>query len=469
MKILYFIFASEIGAVSLSKFQSLLTDKLQNLPSLSKLSDKFSSLNDVQPDMSLFGENMGMEMGMDFGSLDNGFENFQKPKFNITENYIDMVQRSKSNSNDQNGINMMRSFIMMSLKKEKFSKSEVFMKNFLEDPSRLVSQSIMLAIVTAYDDYNSKFDMATLILMLEFIEQECPDQFSSKMEKVMPFIFELEQSTIGRMIIILLVESYGEKRILSNDIIFKEIFEDKVSTPLSNILTDTILAIMSAKQDPSSNHEKLGKIGALLRLAQMPCSGNRDCLNLKKDFGLVSLRLFDYMTKSDSTKMILFTTFGDRSTLIDFIRIEREWFARCGKIAGISLTTTQSPFILQMEDLKAQAATFSPREMLKQYVPTLQNYDNDTSMSITTENEVNEELALSIESKNDLEGPETTIIEEYLENVDSDQLKKQLDDMKSMMLELGIDEDYAFKQLENEINSFSEGSGSLAGSLLDFF
>lgn len=468
MKIIYFIFASEIAAVSLSKFKSLLSDKLQNLPSLSKLSEKFSDLNDVQPDMSLFGEDT---MGMDFGSL--GKENFQKPKFNITENYIDMVQRSKSNSNDPNGVSMMRNFIMMSLKEEKFSKSEVFMKNFLEDPSRLVTQSIMLAMVTAYDDYNSKFDMATLILMLEFIEQECPDQFASKMEKVMPFIFDLEQSTIGRMIIILLVESFGEKRILSNDIIFKEIFEDTISTPLSNILTDTILALMSSKNDPSSNHEKLGKIGSLLRLAQMPCSGNRDCLNLKKDFGLVALRLVDYMTKSDTTKMILFTTFNDRSSLIDFIRIEREWFSRCGKIAGISVTTTASPFLLQMEDLKAQAATFSPRDMLKQYVPTLQNNDNDVSLSITTENsassEVNSEQPLSIESKNDIEGAETTIIEEYLENVDSDQLKKQLDDMKSMMLELGIDEDDAFKQLEDEINSFSEGSGSLAGSLLDFF
>ena len=466
MKFLYFIFASEIEAVSLSKFKSLLTDKLQNLPSLSKLSEKISDLNDVQPDMSLFGENT---MGMDLGGFGNGLENFQKPKFNITENYIDMVQRSKGSSNDFNGINMMTSIIMMSLKKETFSKSEVFMKNFLEDPTRLVSQSIMLAIVTAYDDYNSKFDMATLILMLEFIEQECPDQFASKMEKVMPFIFELEQSTIGRMTIILLVESFGEKRILSNDIIFKEIFEDKISTPLSNILTDTILALMSAKNDPSANHEKLGKIGALLRLAQMPCSGNRDCLNLRNDFGLVALRLFDYMTKSDSTKMILFTTFDDRSSLIDFIKIEKEWHGRCGKVAGISVTTTQSPFILQMEDLKAQAATFSPRDMLKQYVPTLQNNNNDVSLPITTENDVDAETPSSIESKNDLEGAETTIIEEYLENVDGDQLKKQLDDMKSMMLELGIDEDDAFKQLEDEINSISEGSGSLAGSLLDFF
>ena len=466
MKFLYFIFASEIEAVSLSKFKSLLTDKLQNLPSLSKLSEKISDLNDVQPDMSLFGENT---MGMDLGGFGNGLENFQKPKFNITENYIDMVQRSKGSSNDFNGINMMTSIIMMSLKKETFSKSEVFMKNFLEDPTRLVSQSIMLAIVTAYDDYNSKFDMATLILMLEFIEQECPDQFASKMEKVMPFIFELEQSTIGRMTIILLVESFGEKRILSNDIIFKEIFEDKISTPLSNILTDTILALMSAKNDPSANHEKLGKIGALLRLAQMPCSGNRDCLNLRKDFGLVALRVFDYMTKSDSTKMILFTTFDDRSSLIDFIKIENEWHGRCGKVAGISVTTTQSPFLLQMEDLKAQAATFSPRDMLKQYVPTLQNNNNDVSLPITTENDVDAETPSSIESKNDLEGAETTIIEEYLENVDGDQLKKQLDDMKSMMLELGIDEDDAFKQLEDEINSISEGSGSLAGSLLDFF
>ena len=466
MKFLYFIFASEIEAVSLSKFKSLLTDKLQHLPSLSKLSEKISDLNDVQPDMSLFGENT---MGMDLGGFGNGLQNFQKPKFNITENYIDMVQRSKGSSNDFNGINMMTSIIMMSLKKETFSKSEVFMKNFLEDPTRLVSQSIMLAIVTAYDDYNSKFDMATLILMLEFIEQECPDQFASKMEKVMPFIFELEQSTIGRMTIILLVESFGEKRILSNDIIFKEIFEDKISTPLSNILTDTILALMSTKNDPSANHEKLGKIGALLRLAQMPCSGNRDCLNLRKDFGLVALRVFDYMTKSDSTKMILFTTFDDRSSLIDFIKIEKEWYGRCGKVAGISVTTTQSPFLLQMEDLKAQAATFSPRDMLKQYVPTLQNNNNDVSLPITTENDADAETPSSIESKNDLEGAETTIIEEYLENVDGDQLKKQLDDMKSMMLELGIDEDDAFKQLEDEINSISEGSGSLAGSLLDFF
>ena len=442
MKFLYyFIFASEIGAVSLSKFKSLLTNQIQNLPSLSELSEKFSGLKDES-----FGENSGMNFG-----------NFEKPSFNITENYIEMVQRSKSSSNDQNGINMMTSFIMMSLKKEEFSKSEQFMKNLLEDPSRLVSQSIMLAIIAAYDDYNSKFDLATLVLMLEFIEQECPDQFASKMEKVMPLMFELEQSTIGRMIIILLVESFGEKRILSNDIIFKEIFEDKKSSPLSNILTDTILAIMSAKND-LNGAAKIGKIGALLRLAQMPCNRNRDCLNLRKDFSLVGLRLFDSLAKSDSTKMIIFTTFKNRSNLIDFIKIENEWSGRCGKVAGISITTTQSPFLIQMKDLKAQAATFSPREMLKQYVPT-QKYaqNNDNDVAITT-----------IEPKTEAEGPETTVIEEYLENVDGDLLKKELDGMKSMMKELGIPEDDAFKNLAEEINSMSD-VGSGYGSILDLF
>ena len=109
-----------------------------------------------------------------------------------------------------------------------------------------------------------------------------------------------------------------------------------------------------------------------------------------------------------------------------------------------------------MQDLKAQAATFSPREMLKQYVPTLHDDENDV-------------IPISNDSP-ETEVPETTVLEQYLENVDGDLLKKQLDDMKSMMLELGIDEDDAFKQLEDEINSFSEdgeGSGSLAESLLD--
>ena len=121
-------------------------------------------------------------------------------------------------------------------------------------------------------------------------------------------------------------------------------------------------------------------------------------------------------------------------------KIRNDLNNNCGKTTPNPTFISPLDQLKQMkEELKAQAATYAP--------PSIDS--------------ISDKLLQTVEGldMNSDRSPEEIIIQDYLSNIDAEEIQSQFSDMKKLMKTYGIEEDDAFIEIEQKINNF-DGSGS---------